>query len=172
MDRPADIEPYVGIFARYLREQRLPVTRQRAAIAEAVFSSPKHQSVDEIEAVLRANGLRLAKATIYRTLDLLVRSGLVEEHDFGEGFKRFEHRLGRNPIHHHMVCIQSGDVIEFRSAEIARIVEETAARHGFRPAHHRLVIFGLSRASQESGADVEYRGLTCPIESTRPAETG
>ncbi len=163
---PADIDPYVGIFARYLREQGLPVTQQRAAVAEAVFSSPKHQSVEDLDSVLREKGMRLGKATIYRTLDLLVRSGLVEEHDFGEGFKRFEHRLSRNPIHHHMVCIDSGEVIEFRSEEIARIVEETAARHGFRPAHHKLVIFGLSRASQKSGAAVEYRGITCPIEAT------
>lgn len=163
---PADIDPYVGIFARYLREQGLPVTQQRAAVAEAVFSSPKHQSVDDIDTLLREKEMRLGKATIYRTLDLLVRSGLVEEHDFGEGFKRFEHRLSRDPIHHHMVCLDSGEVIEFRSEEIARIVEETAARHGFRPAHHKLVIFGLSRESQESGANVKYRGITCPIETT------
>jgi len=45
-------------------------------------------------------------------------------------------------------------------------VEETALRHGFRPTHHKLVIFGLSRASQESGADVPYRGITCPIDTT------
>ena len=162
---PADIDPYVAIFTRYLREQGLPVTRQRAAVAEAVFSSPNHQSVEDIDAELRENDVRLGKATIYRTLDLLVRSGLVEEHDFGEGFKRFEHRLSRNPIHHHMVCMDSGEVIEFRSEEIARIVEETAARHGFQPAHHKLVIFGLSRTSQDSGAAVKYRGITCPIET-------
>jgi len=163
---PVDIDPHVGLFARYLREQGLPVTQQRAAVAEAVFSSPKHQSVDDIDTHLREHGMRLGKATIYRTLDLLVRSGLVEEHDFGEGFKRFEHRLSRDPIHHHMVCLDSGEVIEFRSEEIARIVEETAARHGFRPAHHKLVIFGLSRASRESGANVKYRGITCPIETS------
>ncbi len=162
----ADIDSRVGAFERYLREQRLPVTQQRAAVAEAVFSSPRHHSVDDIDAALRERGMRLGKATIYRTLDLLVRSGLVEEHDFGEGFKRFEHRLARDPIHHHMVCLHSGEVIEFRSAEIARIVEETAARHGFHPAHHKLVIFGLSRASHEAGAQVQYRGITCPIETT------
>lgn len=163
---PRNIAPYVGIFARYLREQSLPVTHQRTAVAEAVFASAQHQSVEDIDAVLRDKGLRLGKATIYRTLDLLVRSGLVEEHDFGEGFKRFEHRLSRDPVHHHMVCTKSSEVIEFRSEEIARIVEEEAARHGFRPTHHKLVIFGLSRESQESGADVEYRGITCPIETT------
>ena len=163
---PSNVEPYLRIFARYLREQGLPVTQQRLAIAKAVFGSSRHQSVDDLDAVLRSNGLRFGKATIYRTLDLLIRSELVEEHDFGEGFKRYEHRLSRDPVHHHLVCTESGEVIEFRSEEVRRIVEETAARHGFRPTHHKLVIFGLSRASQESGADVPYRGITCPIETT------
>lgn len=163
---PRDIDPYVGIFARYLREQGMPVTQQRAAVAEAVFSSPHHQSVEDLGRVISERGMRLGKATIYRTLDLLVRSGLVEEHDFGEGFKRYEHRLSRDPVHHHLVCTETGEVIEFRSEEIARIVEETAVQHGFRPTHHKLVVFGYSRASQESGADAEPRGITCPIETT------
>ena len=163
---PTDIEPYLGIFGRYLREQGLPVTQQRMAVADAIFSSSRHQSVEDLESVLRAKNFRMGKATIYRTLDLLVRSGMVEEHDFGEGLKRYEHRLSKDPVHHHLICTESGEVIEFRSEELQRIVEETAARHGFRPTHHKLVIFGLSRASQESGADVPYRGITCPIETT------
>ena len=167
---PANVEPYLAIFGRYLREQGLPVTQQRRAVARAVFSSPRHQSVDDLDRVLREEDVRLGKATIYRTLDLLVRSGLVEEHDFGEGFKRYEHRLSRDPVHHHLVCVESGEVIEFRSEELQRIVEETAARHDFRPTHHKLVIFGLSRASRESGAEVPYRGLTCPIEAATPGE--
>ena len=74
MDRtPKDIAPYLGIFSRYLREQGFPVTRQRLAVAEAVFSSPGHLSVDDIEEALRAQGLRLGKATVYRTLDVLDR---------------------------------------------------------------------------------------------------
>lgn len=162
---PTDINPYLGLFARYLREQGLPVTQQRLAVARCLFSSSRHQSVEDLDSVLRQNELRLGKATIYRTLDLLVRSGLVEEHDFGEGFRRYEHRLSRDPVHHHLVCTESGEVIEFRSEELRRIVKETAARHGFRPTHHKLVIFGLSRSSQESGADVPYRGITCPIET-------
>ena len=166
---PVDIEPYLALFGRYLRERGLPVTQQRLAVARVVFSSSDHQSVDELDAVLRAQSLRLGKATIYRTLDLLVRSGLAEEHDFGEGFKRYEHRLSKDPVHHHLVCVKSGEVIEFRSEELRRIVEKTAARHSFRPTGHKLVIFGLSRASQDSGADVEYQGITCPIETSPTA---
>lgn len=162
---PTDVSPYLGLFTRYLREQGLPVTQQRMAVARCVFTSSRHQSVEDLDTELRDRDLRLGKATIYRTLDLLVRSGLVEEHDFGEGFRRYEHRLSRDPVHHHLVCVESGEVIEFRSEELRRIVDETAARHGFRPTHHKLVIFGLSRSSQESGAEVPYRGITCPIES-------
>ena len=77
--------PFIRLFGRYLRDQGLPVTQQRAAVAEVVFSSDAHLSVDDMERELRERGERIGKATIYRTLDLLVRSRLVEEHDFGEG---------------------------------------------------------------------------------------
>ncbi|MDH3224690.1 MAG: transcriptional repressor [Gemmatimonadota bacterium] len=163
---PADVGPYLRLFGRYLRDQGLPVTQQRLAVAEALFSSPDHQSVDDIEAEVRRRGHRLGKATIYRALDVLVRSELVEEHDFGEGFKRYEHRLSKDPVHHHLVCTESGDIVEFRSEELQRIVEETAAAHGFELTHHKLVIFGLSESSRAAGATVAYEGITCPIEMT------
>mgnify|MGYP001828726492 FL=1 len=65
------------LFRRYLKEQGLPVTQQREAVAGMVFSSKGHLSVEDIENGLRATGDRIGKATIYRTLDLLVRSRLV-----------------------------------------------------------------------------------------------
>ena len=96
-----------------------------------VFTSEEHLSVDDMERRLRERGDRIGKATIYRTLDLLVRSRLVEEHDFGEGFKRYEHRLSRQPVHEHLICLECGKVIEFQSKEIQ-------GRRGARPARTRL----------------------------------
>ena len=64
-----DSAPFVRLFGRYLREQGLPVTHQREAVADVVFGSGEHLSVDEIERVLRSNGHRIGKATIYRALD-------------------------------------------------------------------------------------------------------
>lgn len=157
--------PFIRLFGRYLREQGLPVTQQREAVAQVVFGASGHLSVDDIERELRDRGERIGKATVYRTLDLLVRSRLVEEHDFEEGFKRYEHRLSREPVHAHLVCTETGDILEFRSPEVQRIVEEVAREHGFRPTHHKLVIFGLSRAAQEAGARVEDEGLSCPIDT-------
>lgn len=165
MSRDNDPTPFVRLFARYLRERGLPVTRQREAVAEVVFSSEEHLSVDDIEQRLRDQDERLGKATIYRTLDLLVRSKLVEEHDFGEGFKRYEHRLSSQPVHQHLVCLECGDVIEFQSDDVPKIEAEVTARHGFRPTRHRLEIYGLCQSCHEAGVELPDRGLSCPIET-------
>lgn len=159
------IQPFIRVFGRYLRDQGLPVTQQREAVAEVVFSSDGHLSVDDIEQALRLRGERIGKATVYRTLELLVRSRLVEEHDFEEGFKRYEHRLSREPVHAHLVCGETGEIIEFRNPDVNRILEEVAREHGFLPSHHRLVIFGLSRKAQQKGATMRDEGLTCPIDT-------
>ena len=157
--------PFVRLFSRYLREQGLPITQQREAVAQVVFSSNGHLSVEEIEQRLRQGEERIGKATIYRTLDLLVKSKLVEEHDFGEGFKRYEHRLSRQPVHEHLICVECGTVIEFRSDEVARIEQRVVSEHGFEPTRHRLEIYGLCRECRSAGVALPPSGLSCPIET-------
>ena len=157
--------PFIRLFGRYLRDQGLPVTQQREAVAEVVFDSEEHLSVDDLERRLRERGDRIGKATIYRTLDLLVKSRLVEEHDFGEGFKRYEHRLSRQPIHEHLICLECGTVIEFESPEIHRVERRVREEYGFVPARHRVEIYGLCRECKEQGAALREGGLTCPIET-------
>ena len=159
------IEPFVRLFGRYLREQGLPVTQQRQSVAEVVFASDRHLSVDDIEQELRESGERIGKATVYRTLDLLVRSKLVEEHDFGEGFKRYEHRLSQQPVHEHLICVECGKVVEFRSREVQTLEEAVAREHGFLAARHKLEIYGLCPECQEAGVTLNDEGLTCPIET-------
>jgi len=156
---------FVHLFRRYLREQGLPVTQQREAIAEVVFASPEHLSVEEIERVLRDTGERIGKATIYRTLEMLVKSGLVAEHDFGEGFKRYEHLFGQKHMREHLICTECGKVSELHSPELARVQEEAARRQGFQPSRYRLQIYGLCAACQSAGAELRWEGLSCPIES-------
>ena len=157
--------PFIRLFGRYLREQGLPVTSQREAVAEVVFGSDGHLSVDEIEQRLRTQGHRIGKATVYRTLDLLVRSRLVEEHDFGEGFKRYEHRLSSEPVHEHLICLECGKVQEFRSRELDVVEGRVQREFGFVPGRHRLEIYGLCRDCHEAGATLGEDGLTCPIDT-------
>ncbi|MGH7476020.1 MAG: Fur family transcriptional regulator [Longimicrobiales bacterium] len=156
---------FVHLFRRYLRQQGLPVTQQRETIADVVFGSNGHLSVEQIEERLRDRGEKPGKATIYRTLEMLVRSGLVAEHDFGEGFKRYEHMFGQQPGHEHLVCTECGRVAEIDDAELLRLQQQIAKRHGFAPARYRLEIYGLCSRCQEQGRTLEWQGLTCPIDT-------
>ena len=159
---PAPASPYLPLFRRYLRQQGLPVTQQREVVADVVFSSREHLSVEDIEVRLKERGERIGKATIYRTMEILVRSGLVEDHDFGDGFKRYEHLFGHQPLHEHLVCTSCRTVVEFDRPEVQRIQDEVAAAHGFLPTRHRLEIYGLCAACQEKGVTIKYEGLACP----------
>ena len=132
----------VGDFREYLRAYNHPVTPQRLRVAETLFGTHRHVSAEEIGDKLRAGGESIGKATIYRTLDLLLKAGLIREHDFGEGFRRYEARPAR-PRHEHLVCTRCGKVIEFESDAVERLEREIAALHHFRPSRHRLEIYGL-----------------------------
>ena len=156
--------PFHRLFRRYLRDHGLPVTRQRETIAQVVFESLEHLSVEEIEGRLRAGGNRIGKATVYRTLDLLVRSRLVVEHDFGEGFKRYEHRLSQEPVHEHLICLECGKVIEFQSWKVQEVQSRITSQHGFLASRHKLEIYGLCKECQDAGRELPDDGLTCPIE--------
>ena len=70
-------------FRQYLRDHNLPVTTQRLAIADIVFDTDRHLSAEEIAVELKSQGAAAGTATVYRTLEVLVRSGLVVERDFG-----------------------------------------------------------------------------------------
>ena len=154
--------PYLHLFRRYLRQQGLPVTQQREVVADVVFTSDEHLSVEDIESELKKRGERIGKATIYRTMEILVRSGLVQDHDFGDGFKRYEHLFGHQPVHEHLVCTSCRAVVEFERPEIVRIQDEVAAQHGFLPTRHRLEIYGLCADCQRKGVTIKYEGLACP----------
>ena len=137
-------------FRRYLRDQRLPVTRQRDCVAEVVLFSEDHLSVDQIRRRLKDRGERVGTATVYRTLDVLVDSGLVKAHDFGEGFKRYE-PMPAQAHHEHQICVHCGRVTEFSNERLERMLPIIADEHGFQHQRHRVEIYGLCRECQRAG---------------------
>ncbi|MGH7530271.1 MAG: Fur family transcriptional regulator [Gemmatimonadales bacterium] len=139
----------VEAFRRHLLDHNLPVTQQRLAIAEVIFCSGAHLSAEEIAQRVAARGTPVGTATIYRTLDLLVKSGLVKEHDFGDGFKRYEPGSGTQP-HEHCICSSCGAVMEFSNDRLERMIALLAEEVEFRPHHHRLEVYGLCRSCQQS----------------------
>lgn len=134
-------------FRRYLGDHNLPATQQRLAVAEAVFFAGEHLSAEEVGRRVARRGA-VGTATIYRTLDLLVRAGLAKEHDFGEGFRRYE-PLAAGQAHEHCICSACGRVTEFVNDRLERMIALLAEEVEFRPDHHRLEIYGVCRSCQQ-----------------------
>lgn len=148
----------MSLFKATLHEHHLPVTHQRAAIARTLFESAARLSADDIAARLREDGDHVGKATVYRTLSLLVEVGLAAEHDFDEGFKRYEPRIG--PAHHdHLICTSCGEVVEFHRGELDRISAEVASARGFHILTRQLKLYGLCAAcDSEAGQALRRAG--------------
>ena len=96
-----------------------------------------------------ALGTEVGTATVYRTLDLLVQSGLARQHDFGEGFKRHE-PAAPGERHEHCICTSCGAVTEFANDRLERMIGLLAEEVAFRPHHHRLEVYGLCRSVSSS----------------------
>ena len=124
-----------------LRERELPFTHQREVIAQVLFESTRHLSADDVAAELRLRGEHAGKATVYRTLALLVELGLATEHDFDEGFKRYEAAVG-TAQHDHLICTACGKVMTFSLPDLDRIIGEIAASSGFEAITRQVKVFG------------------------------
>jgi Fur family ferric uptake transcriptional regulator len=129
-------------FLKFLRDNGYLVTRQRRRIAEVIFISKGHLSVEDIQALLRERKISASIASIYRTLDVLIKSGLVVQHRFGKRFKRFE-ALREDKHHDHLICTNCNRVLEFKNDAIEKLQLQVARKHNFAITSHKLDIYGL-----------------------------
>ena len=123
-----------------LRKAGLKVTLPRVKILQMLEASEqRHLSAEEVYKQLMEAGEDVGLATVYRVLTQFEAAGLVERHNFDGGHSVFE--LERGDHHDHMVCVQTGDVVEFHSDEIEKLQEEIASRHGYEITGHSLVLY-------------------------------
>ena len=123
-----------------LRKAGLKVTQPRKLILELLDEAGnKHVTADDIYRVLIQAGQDIGLATVYRVLNQFEAAGLVVKHNFEGGQAYYE--LDSGSHHDHMVCVETGKVIEFSNAEIERLQGEIAAKHGYEIEDHSLVIY-------------------------------
>jgi len=123
-----------------LRKVGLKVTQPRKRILELLEEADgKHMTADDIYRVLMQAGEDLGLATVYRVLHQFEGAGLVVKHNF-EGGQAF-YELDSGEHHDHMVCLETGKVIEFINQEIEEIQSKIAAEHGYEIVDHSLVIY-------------------------------
>jgi Fur family ferric uptake transcriptional regulator len=132
-------------FEDYLRENGLKMTRARERVFREILSSPGvHPNAEEIHRRLRAKKKPVGLATIYRTLNLLVRSGLVTAIDLGESHSHFEPDWNRIS-HGHLICLSCGRVQEFSHAEIQAAINRVGEEKGYLLDKFSIQVFGYCR---------------------------
>ena len=134
----------VKIFAKYLNSRDLKLTKERKTVLEEIFLHTGHLEAEDLWHNLRKKKKRASRATIYRTLDLLVDSGIVRKVDFGHGHSHYEQVLG-HAHHEHMICIKCGKVIEFPDEKIERLIKKLCEKSGFKHTSHCFQIFGYCK---------------------------
>lgn len=123
-----------------LRKAGLKVTLPRLKILEILEESElRHLSAEDIYRQLLEMSEDIGLATVYRVLTQFEAAGLVTRHNFEGGHSVFEMDDGEH--HDHMVCIESGEVVEFMNEEIERLQKEIAKAHNFELIDHNLVLY-------------------------------
>ncbi len=125
-----------------LRKVGLKVTLPRVKILQILESSEsgrQHVSAEDVYRALLDAGEDVGLATVYRVLTQFETAGLVTRHNFETGHSVFE--LATAHHHDHMVCLDTGDVIEFEDAIIEERQREIAEKHGYTLEDHSLVLY-------------------------------
>lgn len=128
-----------------LRKAGLKVTLPRVKILQILENSEEvHMSAEDVYKALLEAGDEVGLATVYRVLTQFESAGLVVRHNFDGGHSVFE--IERGEHHDHMVCVDTGKVIEFHNEEIEELQERIAEEHGFELTGHSLVLYVRPKA--------------------------
>ncbi len=131
----------ISRFRDYLKERGFKWTPQREKILKEALILEGHFEADELVYRLRRKGIRVSKATVYRTLPLLVKAGFIKEVIHGEKHLHYEHVRG-DSRHDHLICLRCGKIIEFEDEAMREIQERICRERNFRPEKVLVEIYG------------------------------
>lgn len=135
-----------------LRKAGLKITLPRLKILEILEQAKsRHLSAEDIYKDLLSSGEDIGLATVYRVLTQFEAAGLVTRHNFEGGHSVFE--LDDGDHHDHMVCVETGDVIEFVNDEIERLQHDIAEQYGYELIDHSLVLYVRQRTDADGSKD-------------------
>lgn len=135
-------------FTKYLKAGSYRITPERFVILDVIMNYDGHFDADELFFQVKTSGQKVSRATVYNTLDLLQDCGLISKYRFGENHSRYEKAFGR-PHHHHLICLECGDIIEFVNERIEKIQKEVSEENKFKVQTSTLQIFGICQKCQK-----------------------
>jgi Fur family ferric uptake transcriptional regulator len=131
------------------RAKGLRLTGQRKLIAEVLSGAIDHPDVPELHRRVTEQDNRVSLATVYRAVKRFEELGVIERHAFQDGRARYERAPRKH--HDHLIDVETGKVIEFRSEDIERLQADIAKRLGYELVGHRLELYARRTSSQQRG---------------------
>lgn len=149
---PCNQDEYLDIFRTLLRKKGLKYTQERQAIIEVLFEATDHLEAEEVLMALRQRGQQVSRATIYRTLNLLVEAGLLKTVSFEHRHTHYEVLLC-NADHDHLVDLNTHRVIEFSNEMSQKLMKRICEEHHFRPIRRHFEIVAVSQEGSAASSN-------------------
>ena len=130
----------IELLVEALKKEGLRFTEQRKFIWDEITSSDDHREAEDIFLSLRKKNINVSRATVYRTIDVLVKNNLVRKLDIGDAPSKYENKIDSHH-HDHMICLETGDIIEFYNEELENLQDEIAKKHGYKVVRHVHQLF-------------------------------
>ena len=130
----------IQLLIEALKKEGLRFTEQRKFIWDEITSSNDHREAEDIFLSLRKKNINVSRATVYRTIDVLVKNNLVRKLDIGDAPSKYENKIDSHH-HDHMICLETGDIIEFYNEELENLQDEIAKKHGYKVIRHVHQLF-------------------------------
>lgn len=137
------------IFREFLNKKGLKLTKERAAILKEAFSMHNHFDPEALLKNIKKKGAKVSRASVYRTLPLLVECGLVKEAEKMNKHIHYEHTYGHGH-HDHLICIKCGNVIQLFSEKLERLQEKLCKQENFTCITHTLEIKGYCKKCRDA----------------------
>ncbi|MDX2226079.1 MAG: transcriptional repressor [Verrucomicrobiae bacterium] len=136
---------------QFIEAKGLRMTSQREAILGAAFNTTEHFTAEQLLDMARKLDASVSRATVYRTLPILVESGMLKEMDFGGDSKYYDPNYAEHPSHNHIVCTDCKRIFEFSSKKIEKLENAVAEEFGFELSNQILQLRGSCQELKERG---------------------
>jgi Fur family ferric uptake transcriptional regulator len=128
------------VFINYLKEHAHRITNERFLILDAALDMEGHFDADELFFKMKNDYLKVSRATVYKTLELMSECNILTKHNFKGDRTRFETKYGRN-IHYHIICVSCNKILEFEAPKIEQLQDKVCKENNLVSIDHTLQVF-------------------------------